>query len=71
LPVFSKKTYGGQAQAARGIMEGKMSEDRINAMKEFVAFLKRKKGMDVSGDLYIDHVNFLFSETAALRATLA
>jgi len=52
-------------------MEGKMSEDRINAMKEFVAFLKRKKGMDVSGDLYIDHVNFLFSEIAALRATLA
>ena len=50
--------------------EGKMSEDRIEAIKEFVSFLERKKDVNVSGDLYVSNVNFLLTEIAELRATI-
>ena len=48
-----------------------MSEDRIEAIKEFVSFLERKKDVNVSGDLYVGNVNFLLTEIAELRATIA
>ena len=48
-----------------------MSEDRIEAIKEFVSFLERKKDVNVSGDLYVGNVNFLLTENAELRATIA
>ncbi|MCE5211869.1 MAG: hypothetical protein LLG40_09980 [Deltaproteobacteria bacterium] len=48
-----------------------MSGDRVEAIKEFVSFLERKKDVNVSGDLYVGNVNFLLTENAELRATIA